>query len=435
MPSAQYRIKTNNKLNSILLRFKQGNQFDTEASTGIKAPKGKFSSSQQRINLTDEVDYKKLNAKLRDLKVHIEKQYSSDSVDGVIINNKWLRANIDSFLNRKSNEKAIDEKLFLSSFMQYFIDTAKKRLDNPNNPINYRTIQHYETTKRKLNDYEKFSGVLVKLTDVDISFHESFIEYLGDEQKLNPNTIGGYLSVIKRACNKAEIKGYEVNKSYKSSDFSKPSNKTLDTYLSLSEIDKIFNHKFNKDYLDNARDWLIIGVWTGLRISDLLSLKKTDIKESYIEKHTKKTDFLVIIPLHSQVKAILNKRSGVFPRNISDPKFNLYIKEVCMEVGLTEVIEGSKMAPIILQEKGKKKKIYRKVRNKYKKHELISSHVCRRSFATNLYGKLDTLTIMNITGHKTESQFLKYIKITPKEHADKLRAYWDRINIKEFENN
>lgn len=433
MASAQYRIKTNNKLNSILLRFKQGSQFDTEASTGIKVPKGKFSSSQQRINPTDEVDYKKLNATLRDLKVHVEKQYSSDSVDGVVINNKWLRANIDGFLNRKSSDEAIDKKLFLSSFMQYFIDTAKNRLNNPNNPINYRTIQHYETTKRKLNDYEKFSGLLVKLTDVNISFHESFVDYLENEQKLNPNTIGGYLSVIKRACNKAEIKGYEVNKSYKSSEFYKPSNKTLDTYLSLSEIDEIFKHKFSKDYLDNARDWLIIGVWTGLRISDLLNLKKSDIKESYIEKHTKKTDFLVIIPLHSQVKAILNKRNGKFPRKISDPKFNLYIKEVCKKVGLKEEIQGSKMSPIVLEKNGKKKKIHRKVLSKYEKHELISSHVCRRSFATNLYGKLDTLTIMNITGHKTESQFLKYIKITPKEHAEKLRTYWETINIEKFE--
>ena len=63
MASVNYRIKTNNKLNSILLRFKQGNQFDTEVSTGIQVPKGKFSSSQQRINPNDKVDYKTLNTK------------------------------------------------------------------------------------------------------------------------------------------------------------------------------------------------------------------------------------------------------------------------------------------------------------------------------------------------------------------------------------
>ncbi len=71
-------------------------------------------------------------------------------------------------------------------------------------------------------------------------------------------------------------------------------------------------------------------------------------------------------------------------------------------------------------------KTKRKEYKVFEKHELISSHTCRRSFATNLYGKLDNLTIMGITGHKTEAEFLKYIKITPRQNADMLKAYWNR---------
>ncbi len=63
----------------------------------------------------------------------------------------------------------------------------------------------------------------------------------------------------------------------------------------------------------------------------------------------------------------------------------------------------------------------------YPKHELVSSHICRRTFATLLYGKIDTLTIMKITGHQTERQFLGYIKITPKEYAENLKAYWKSL--------
>lgn len=55
----------------ILLRCKHRNLFDTEASTKIKAPKGKFGNSLQRINPTDEVGYYKLNTKFRDLKLSI----------------------------------------------------------------------------------------------------------------------------------------------------------------------------------------------------------------------------------------------------------------------------------------------------------------------------------------------------------------------------
>lgn len=71
--------------------------------------------------------------------------------------------------------------------------------------------------------------------------------------------------------------------------------------------------------------------------------------------------------------------------------------------------------------------ITRKRFGEYPFYELVSSHICRRSFATNLYGHLPNLTIMQITGHKTESSFLRYIKITSREHAEKLRQYWEQM--------
>lgn len=63
-------------------------------------------------------------------------------------------------------------------------------------------------------------------------------------------------------------------------------------------------------------------------------------------------------------------------------------------------------------------------------YKLVSSHICRRSFASNLYGELPNMVIMAITGHQTEAQFLKYIKITPKENAKTLQDYWLKQNKK-----
>ena len=65
--------------------------------------------------------------------------------------------------------------------------------------------------------------------------------------------------------------------------------------------------------------------------------------------------------------------------------------------------------------------------NYFEKHKLIGSHTCRRSFASNLYGKLPNQTIMAITGHKSEEQFLRYIKITSKEHAETVKALWEKM--------
>jgi len=33
------------------------------------------------------------------------------------------------------------------------------------------------------------------------------------------------------------------------------------------------------------------------------------------------------------------------------------------------------------------------------KYEFVSSHIVRRSFASNYYGKIETPMLMNITGH------------------------------------
>jgi len=158
-------------------------------------------------------------------------------------------------------------------------------------------------------------------------------------------------------------------------------------------------------------------------------LSKDYLVDGFIYKQTLKTDYPVIIPIHDQVKAILEKRNGEFPRQISDQKFNDYIKIICEKIGLNEIVDGAKITEMKIKENGKTVKIHRKNFGKFPKHELVSSHICRRSFATNLYGKIDTLTIMKITGHKTESQFLAYIKITPREYAEKLKAYWKGVAV------
>jgi integrase len=70
-----------------------------------------------------------------------------------------------------------------------------------------------------------------------------------------------------------------------------------------------------------------------------------------------------------------------------------------------------------------------KVISKKPKCDLISTHTARRSFATNMFKMgIPTLTIMRITGHKTEKNFLTYIKVTPDEHANIMMGYFQKQN-------
>ena len=88
-----------------------------------------------------------------------------------------------------------------------------------------------------------------------------------------------------------------------------------------------------------------------------------------------------------------------FPRKISQVIFNKQIKSLCKMAGIDGLVSGFKNNP----------KTRRKEVVCAPKYEFITSHIMRRSFASNYYGKIETPLLMNITGHSKESTFLTYI--------------------------
>ena len=61
------------------------------------------------------------------------------------------------------------------------------------------------------------------------------------------------------------------------------------------------------------------------------------------------------------------------------------------------------------------------------KWQLVSTHTARRSFATNMYLMgVPSITIMRITGHKTEKAFMRYIKLDEEQHAKIIALHWQR---------
>jgi len=67
---------------------------------------------------------------------------------------------------------------------------------------------------------------------------------------------------------------------------------------------------------------------------------------------------------------------------------------------------------------------FRKEYGTYEKWELVSSHIGRRSFASNNFGKIPTRLLMSATGHKKEDMFLKYIGKSQTEQAKELADYF-----------
>lgn len=427
-------VKSKTELSSIYVRFWDSNRIDQKTRTGLFVKFSNWSDNKEQIKnniLTPERDL--INHTLRKINDYLLEQYNTDLINQKFINKNWLKDNVKNYFGKA--DKTELHKIYYTDWVQKFIDESATRLYK-GEPVKKRTIQHYQTTKYKLDGYEKYFSTKLRFQDIGLEFYRNFLFYCQNIEKINNNTIGGYVINIKKWCKIIDIEGLPINPQYRHSEFSSISNTTKDVYLNEDEINKVFNHDFSKsERLDNTRDNFIFGLRTGLRISDFLSLEKYNFVDDYIEIVTKKTAHPVIIPMHQQIKDILAKRKGELPTQISDAKFNEYVKEVCKAVKLEEMIDGAKMVvktaedkffpDISVISKNKSRKVY----SSYPKHELITSHTCRRSFASNLYGKLPNATIMAITGHKTETQFLKYIKITPRENAEKLREFWNKQNV------
>jgi hypothetical protein len=67
------------------------------------------------------------------------------------------------------------------------------------------------------------------------------------------------------------------------------------------------------------------------------------------------------------------------------------------------------------------------IKGTFPKYQVISSHVCRRSFATNFYGRIPTPVLMNITAHGSEQMFLKYIGKTTYDNAYQMLDYFAKL--------
>lgn len=424
-------IKSKSEISNIYVRFADSKRNDQKAKTDIFVKFTNWSKVKQQVkNNTDTPERDKINVTLRNIENYLLEQHNTDTIDQKFISSTWLKEQLKNFFGRADKKEL--HTIYFVDWVQKFIDESPIRLYQ-GEPVKKRTIQHYTTTKYKLDNYEKHFNTKLRFQDIGLEFYRNFLFYCQTIEKINNNTIGGYVTNLKKWCKIIDIEGLPINQQYRHSEFSTISNKTKDVYLTEDEIDTVFKYDFShSERLDNVRDNFIIGLRTGLRISDFMQLKKINIIDGNIEIETAKTSYAVVIPLHQQIKEILLKRNGNLPNQISDAKFNEYVKEVCKDVGFTQKVEGAKM----INKKDDKEffpnvEIISKNKNRkefgmYPKHELITSHSCRRSFASNLYGKLPNMTIMAITAHKTETQFLKYIKITPKENAEKLKEHWNK---------
>lgn len=393
--NVKYYLAKNSYNKTTILISISHNSNRVRFSSGLSIEPKNWNSKIQKVksNATNSI---RINQKLMDIEKYI--------IDNYEINNKKI-INLDNVKKEVLSYISDYKNTNINTFNYYYDEYLKDNFEN--NKFKKSTIKQKKATQSFIN---KLNSNLM-IDELDINFFESFTKFLINK---------GYTNVyVKKQINqvKAFLNNYAVPKKIVTNleylNYSlKELPKNYTTFISLSEEEiDILKGLELPERLDKVRDLFVFQCYTGLRVSDLLKLKKENfnIPNKILDVYTLKTSKVIQIPLVDTTMKILEKYNFNLPV-ISDVKYNKYIKEICSIAGFNEIIYNIKHV-------GKEKIEYSKP-----KYEMITSHTARRTFITRLLRKgAIPEQIMNLSGHTNRVVFDNYVKITQNESINIMR--------------
>ncbi len=327
---------------------------------------------------------------------------------------------LDRFANYKSAPQREEVKSILLNInpeAKPFDEAYEEFIETNRNKVSYNTSKNRTTAKNFIYRYQKHYQTEIQFTDIDLSFFEKLYDYAIDIEEKETNTFVTYVAKFKAFLNWGVEKKYINTIEYKKYTCSEKE-KTI-ICLSPDEFKQLYNKEFESAKLDKARDLYCFGCLTGLRYSDIRTLRREHIHNGYISKNITKTQENDYIPILPQAQEILDKykNESIFPLpKLSNQKLNDYIKDCCEKAEIN--------TPTI-------KLIYKgneKIEKVFPKYKLITAHTSRKTFITIAFILgMDVKIIKSITGHKKDSTFDKYLKLADEMKKEKMISAWSKL--------
>jgi site-specific recombinase XerD len=252
-----------------------------------------------------------------------------------------------------------------------------------------KTHKHpLRNTLQRLGDYP--GGKIIKLSEVTSAWIERFKDYLMHHKKFNHTTAANYLKGLKQTMNKAVAENIIPRNPASHISGIKPEEPDR-VFLNREEVASFSKTPTTSPLETEIKKAFVFSCLTGIRISDIQTLKREDI-DHYINKTTlikrqKKTGTKIYNPIPDSAWQIIesspaqNPADYVFP-NLASSK-NRHFKQ------LAKIGERSGIT----------------------KH--ISWHVARRTFAVMaLENGADIYTVSKLLGHSNINTTIVYLKMT-----------------------
>lgn len=299
------------------------------------------------------------------------------------------------------------------------------------------TVATYEKMKALRDDLSIFTRN-VTFSYLDEAGLTEFVNYLRDRKHLRTprrkkseriegdteytiglrnSTIAKKLEYLRWFLNWATVKGYNENLAYKAfrPTLKKTQKKVI--YISKAELEQLRQLKIpkNMSHLEAVRDVFLFCCFSGLRHSDVLNLRRSDIGQDHIEVTTVKTADSLSIELNAVTRRILEKYADVgFPENRALPvqsnqAMNRDLKILCRLAGINTKIR-------ITTYKGSQR--HDEVKEKW---QLVGTHTGRRTFIVHCLSLgIAPNVVMKWTGHSNYKAMTPYIDIVDAVKASEM---------------
>ncbi|KAB2894426.1 MAG: Tyrosine recombinase XerC [Chlorobi bacterium] len=283
---------------------------------------------------------------------------------------------------------------------------------------NERTIMMYQLTLTSMREWAKSKRKSLHYDRVDLDFYTDYTSWLASTRNLTDSTVANYIKVIKTFMKWARQQGLHNSTTYES--FYRDSRYGDTIALSVDEIRTIRDLDLTeKPRLARVRDHFLLQVYTGMRYGDLCRLEPRHFDEGagIIRFVTQKTDTKCIIPITRPLATLLERYPSRLFEFASDVKQNQYLKELGKLAGFDQPVTVSS---------------YRggqRVEEVKAKHELLTTHVARRSFAsTSIRFGVPESVIGMVTGHSAKGMLQQhYIRLDEDAIRDIVTKAWDQL--------
>jgi len=423
MATVNYKLKyTKTTESRIYFRFVKGRQYQTVMQTPIKIPPDSWNEKKQQVRKGLGVKgstVESINSKLGQFEAYLIDQDRLAGISGELVNTPWLKHHTNTFFSQ--SDKSNKWSQFFEDYIERFIE---------NTELNPQTKKNIVTSQKVFLKFQAYKKRIYQFKELNANFNKEFNDWALKTEKYAPSSVSKNIKVYRQIIKRAKTEGVLINEDV--SEFKPPKNnrENLDIYLKPEQIEEIHNYIPPTPSMANVKNLFLVGLYTGLRVSDLMRFNKSKgvlpedkkkytqdqlrnilplIKNGNIEIVTIKTQQLCVIPIHKRIKNLLD-----VIRPISDVKFNEYIKDIGKALEWNTLTWGYRRID------------KRNVLNQYKYYLLLRSHVCRRSYATNRvdHDKDSLNEVRSATGHTTTQELENYIKTTKYDHAEKKQEKW-----------